>query len=387
MKISQFIWIILTFILAYLAVLINHDNLAEQIVFTDYHLVLGRSIWDGNGYHAYYPLWGYPFFVGLIDKLFVSSRDLLITIIQVSLIALACWWVVLPKINNFRQLLLAPLFFPIYFHAAVKWADAIFILGLVILLKSIDLYSKHKRSSILVIVSVSAIASNIRPDFLFLSGFVFLISLLYFAVSRWKESDFLKISCILLLSSFLSLVPWFIYSGSFTSANGGLVFYISLGQLPDNPWDRVYIDQSGFDFAQSMNTHPYSPEGNKILFHAGAKDISTYPIDYIRKTLHNLISIFTFGIFGMNFPLFFLVFSILFFVSTRRYKGTTLSFINSVFLFTIIWISMIQYIDRHLNGVYTLMLLQISTTLFHPLSQQVASPPKSQIKMPATPSN
>ena len=375
MNSTKIMWVIILCLLALFAIYINHDNAAEQIIYSDYHLVLGRSIWNGTDYPASYPLWGYPVFVGLIDRLFFSSRDLLISSIQVSLALLSCLWVVLPKITRFRSILLSPLFFPVFFHAAVKWADAIYVLCLIVLVGAIENYADKKPLKLLIIAGfLSAIASNFRPDFLYLSIFTLIISLILFLISRQKFTFFLKVTGVIFLASFISLIPWFIHSGSFNSTNGGLVFYISLGQLPDNPWGRVYNDHAGFEYAHAMNTEAYSPDGNKLLFQAALRDIKDFPFDYFLKVFHNLKSIFIRGIFGLDIPMFFLLFTILFaLVSIRRSQTLPFLFIISVLTFTIIWISMLQYINRHLNCAYTLMLVHITTTLFNPLPQRFDS--------------
>lgn len=309
---------------------------AEQGIFRNNHLPLGLLIWAGEGYQPTYPIWGYPAFVGLIATIFPNIYLLVIPIIQVAFSLISIVWVTNVKVPIWSIFL----FFPIFAHATVKWPDSLYVTCLIIIFGAIS----KKKYYLLFVFSI--IAANLRPDFLYLIIVIFALSFLF------KIPSLKLISFSLLIFAFLALLPWHLHSGSFSSSNGGLVAYITLGQLPDNPWNREHRDEEGFAFTGSIS--PVSVEGDSLLRKEAVSDILNYPLDYGKKVLYNFVSALFGGIFGFNFPFLVLIF-LLYIVMFK--KGLLDSFTLSIVIFSLLWVSLLQYQPRHLNLSYTLVLL------------------------------
>jgi hypothetical protein len=73
-----------------------------------------------------------------------------------------------------------------------------------------------------------------------------------------------------------------------TSSNGGALLYITLGQLPNNPWKIVHDDPVYFAFARDHGfASPYSPEADVALRQAFRAAVAAEPAAFARKVGRN----------------------------------------------------------------------------------------------------
>ena len=158
------------------------------------------------------------------------------------------------------------------------------------------------------------------------------------------------------------------------STNGGLVAYISLGQLPNNPWGRKHNDIEGFNYVSNFGeAYPYTYEADAILKRKALEDIANEPRAFINKVLHNFRSALTGGVYaGDNQVLLsritkyilviLLIVQIHFTIFSLKYKipkdiRLALYYSWVILIFSFSWVSILQYQPRHLNGVYAILLV------------------------------
>jgi hypothetical protein len=83
-------------------------------------------------------------------------------------------------------------------------------------------------------------------------------------------------------------------------------FYISLGQLPGNPWAIVPGDKSAYNFAKAYNEkNPYTPNADKLLRSEFLRLITNNPGAYAKKCGYNLLKIFTGGVYTGEYATIF----------------------------------------------------------------------------------
>ncbi|WP_169796511.1 hypothetical protein [Chondromyces crocatus] len=93
----------------------------------------------------------------------------------------------------------------------------------------------------------------------------------------------------------LCLAPWALWYRAHTgrtslvSSNGGMVAYLSLGQLPGNPWGIVADDAFAVAFlrARADGVDPVSDAGDQRFAAAFRDAIREHPGAFARKILHN----------------------------------------------------------------------------------------------------
>ncbi|MCK5742690.1 MAG: hypothetical protein KAH48_10765, partial [Chlorobi bacterium] len=136
---------------------------------------------------------------------------------------------------------------------------------------------------------------NFRSEYLYLPIFTAFLSILP-AFKKYRKRAIIS-GLVATALAVLLLIPWIVRSYNITdeihlsATNGGAVMYISLGQLPDNPWGIVPLDETAFDFAEAKDLpHPYSAEADKIFKTETKRLISENPVAFIKKCGHNLLS-------------------------------------------------------------------------------------------------
>lgn len=381
--IIQSIFLLLLISIGILSVYKNQGQLAEQGIYARHQRVLGNNLWSGLGYRydpvnhpgepgyteyrATYPLWGYPIIVGLVQN------DLAIEIIQVACVIALIFFICRKYLDNILPLILVILMAPVTLHASVKWADSWYVICLLLILFSLIRYTEEKDKKYLIILLFTGLVGvNFRPDFFYFIIFAFIVGL-FICLIR------IPISAAL-LGAVIGILPWLIYTWNVTgkpligSTNGGLVAYISLGQLPDNPWGRTHDDSDGIEYVNNLGeVLALSYDSDIILKKAFIEDVTNEPGAYLRKTLFNLRTAITGGVYAGEgtFPID--LFSILFFwiligaLITNTYFLFRYDFPDSgrvalyfswiVLVFSLIWVSLLQYQPRHMNGAYVVLLL------------------------------
>lgn len=347
--------------MAIFAFVTNYEARAQQGIYHDRHKVLGKNLFSGLGYSyeqgseiATYPMWGYPILVGLIDS------DFWLVAIQVVATLITCVILTWGMFDKPHSWLLLLLFLPVFMFVVVKWADTWYMLALAWLF-----YAIIHKSWWLAALS-GAVAVNMRPDFLFFAVFLLVISLFY---QRLRKPTLYAI-----VGALISLIPWIILTGSPFSTNGGIVAYVSLGQLPNNPWERRFNDVDGYNYVRSFGIEdPTTREGNTILLRAAYENIRDYPLDYVRKFLFNLRRAIFGGVYVGEFSrkliaafrIIFLLVSVFFiFITVHQVRTGTLDertiFSWAFLLFLLFWVSALIYTNRLINPAYFIVVVTIA---------------------------
>jgi hypothetical protein len=239
-----------------------------------------------------YPTWGYPFVLWLLP------RYSWIVAVQVVLGAGAMTWAYqrlkleLPAQGRIvTAACLAAL--PWYALQSVKWPLS--FAGSFLLLAVLTLDSALRRSRILLGVVAGFLLGAVlyfRSEFLLIPLFL----PLFYAVAnrrwlRWREAAIFALAG---LTAFVLLLPWAVHykrqTGrySLTASQKGIVSFISLGQLPGNPWGAEYLDEYAYAY---LATHggktPNSDLADRILFEEYKRRVAQHPGAFVKKVLWN----------------------------------------------------------------------------------------------------
>lgn len=130
----------------------------------------------------------------------------------------------------------------------------------------------------------------------------------------WKAaSRSLQLASVFMLSALLSWSPWVAFQTQhhrewvLTPTNGGMLNYISLGQLPGNPWGIVPVDQTAREKTASLSQNTedkfraLTREGDKLLRAYHRDMIREHPVAFSAKVVWNASTAFSLGYFGGDF--------------------------------------------------------------------------------------
>lgn len=294
---------------------INHRHYSEQGIYRGYHVPLAERIVDGSGYSieesgmlkpAFYPMWGYA---GLISLLSLThQREAALILLQ---LILAVHGIILMYglfRLRFRWFHLAGLL-PFVILMSVKWCDAIVSYLLVsFFCFAVNYWTSGRIRWLLLAGLALGGAANFRSEYIYLPGLIAVVALLPFYQTYRKRA--LLFSAGVMAIQLLCLLPWayryYENNGnvSLTGSNGGMVLFISLGQLPNNPWGIEHSDDDAFEYSRLHGGFsPTSPEGNKVLRDAFVGNVLAHPGWYAAKVLRNVSRAFLGGVYSGDFPL------------------------------------------------------------------------------------
>jgi hypothetical protein len=111
--------------------------------------------------------------------------------------------------------------------------------------------------------------------------------------------------------AWIVLLPWAVHyyreTGrlSLTSSNGGMVAFISLGQLPNNPWAAVAADEYAYAYLRrhGIAAPAESDTGNRILFGEYLRRIKEHPDAFVARIAWNAAATLLSGFYGGEVPL------------------------------------------------------------------------------------
>jgi len=261
-----------------------------------------------------YPLWGYSF------VLMALPRYDLVAIPQVVLSSLVATLLLLAlhrEMPEYRRA--TSVFFlaaaPWYLLHSVKWpqsfAASFCILGLVLLARAL----RRDRLSLGVAGGVAAglafgAALYFRSEFLYLPLFLVCIAV----ASRWS-SRYATVPVAPALAAAVvasaALVPWAVHYDreagrySFTASQRGIVAFISLGQLPGNPWGATYLDEYAYDYlkARQIDVIPQSDSGDRVLYEEFKRRVREHPAAFAKKMVWNAAMTLASGFYSGEIPL------------------------------------------------------------------------------------
>jgi len=283
----------------------NSNHFSMQTIYKRYHVVLAESLWNGQGYAfpegrgaggqtgpALFPIWGYA--LAAAPGVALGNPALFLGVLQSTLgiISIVCFYRMVGIREKIWHILL---FIPYFFLLSVKWPDAIVGSLLIMYACSAHEYLRHNKMPHLFISGLLlGLAVNFRSEYLTLAAFQLI--LIFLPHLRAKRRRYALLVCVNLVIMLLALLPWAIRCRKvasdfrFTATNGGLVMYISLGQLKDNPWGIEHLDGAGFKYvADRGEKSPFSVEGERILKHAFYDAVRQHPWAYVRKVCRNFV--------------------------------------------------------------------------------------------------
>lgn len=246
-----------------------------------------------------FPMWGF----GLILYLFKTKFNIIVFQQIVTLLTVIFFDKVvqkntlLPKVNSFRCGLL--LSFTLYFFHSSSYpyslGSNLLILGLLFL---INFHYRHSKFDIIFSGVSFGLMLNFRSDYYFFIYPLFLLIVINFLIKSDRKSFYLVFLWMLIIQSFL--IPWRFYTYNrlnefvSVSTNSGHVFFIGLGQLPNNKWgiteednDSVMYSYLNKEFPKTKNNSLAHKE-NKFLLKKFLELIKNDPVEYIKKCTYNV---------------------------------------------------------------------------------------------------
>lgn len=257
-----------------------------------------------------YPTWGYPFALLLVPEynLIVLPQAVL------AAIAITALYFSLRNECMAGRGLLTVLFVaavPWYALHSVKWplsfAASLITLALLFLARGI-------RKASLMWGSLAGSAMGL--SLYFRSEFLYLPILLCFGgiaavVLRKARATVLRPLAAFALVAWLLLVPWAIHfhnqTGrySLTASQKGIVAFISLGQLPNNPWGAAYEDEYAIDYLRrrGITLPAQSDSADRVLFEEYKHRIRQHPTAFAKKAVWNGVLTLTSGFYNPELQL------------------------------------------------------------------------------------
>lgn len=251
-----------------------------------------------------YPTWGYPFL------LWVLPNHAWLVGLQVLLGVVAMTWAwtrvqaVLPSSRRLTTILFVAAV-PWYALQSVKWPQA--VAASLVVLAVLTLEHALKMGRVLTAAIAGVLfggALYFRSEFLFLVPFLAVFHVVTNpAVRIWAR---LRIYGIMYLTTLLTLLPWALHfhgeTGrySLTASQGGIVAFISLGQLPGNPWGARYEDEYAFEYleGQGLPSSGSSIVADSLLMAEFKRRVKENPGAYLKKVAWNGVRIVSGGFYN-----------------------------------------------------------------------------------------
>ncbi len=260
----------------------------------------GYTLAQPDGTPAFYPMWGYPLL--LAPGVWLGAPLLWITLVQFVLCGTAFW--AFYRIFGLRpRLWHIPCLLPLFALCSVKWPDAVTLPLLLLLLERATKYLEDGRPRAAVgAAALFGLSVNVRSEFLLLP--VCMLGLAWATRRGGDRKRWLALTGGLLLGGAVFLAPWAARSQALlgqwrlSSTNGGGVLYITLGQLPGNPWGIRHADAEAWTYVQARGLDsPWSPAGDAMLRAAWLERVVAHPFAFAGKVLGNGLRLATHGVY------------------------------------------------------------------------------------------
>ena len=274
----------------------------------------GMAFWTGIPYKSYeptrtFPIWGYPLLGELARRLvggdparfLMWSQAIAGVALVLSLFApiirRSPWWL---------GGLLGCMMISLFSCIAQPWADAVFLLGYLAIAASMLVFVDPERSrqqravSLVVGALASGLATNVRSEGLHVAlGTAVLVSVLGLVPLRdIRLRRAVRRTAVfwvaVLAGTVVCLVPWWLHTravsgiGQWGATNGGAVMYIGLGQLADNPWKRVALDETAMAYAAQQGwPSAWDGHASREFTRLFIEDVRRHPAAFARKLWFN----------------------------------------------------------------------------------------------------
>lgn len=300
-------------------VYLNLDALGMQGIYPEY-LCFRRAILHGldpaanTCQSATFPMWGYGWLLA------VTRSETALLVFQ-GLGAVAAAWLLLRVLTQQGLLGGRPLrlvkgllvvCIPWYAFHALRWpyseASTLDMVSLAVLFvvlgRTVPSYRLVALSGLLF-----GCALNFRSDYIALPALIVLVVLL---LSPSRRLQLPRLG-VWLAAIVLALVPWMIYSARatghvlVTSTNAGHVLYISLGQLPGNPWGitpsdsdpRMHRELDAHFHHAATSSLTYASD--RYLRHRFVQLVRAHPAAWLHKDVVDAASTLTGGFYNGEF--------------------------------------------------------------------------------------
>lgn len=297
---------------------LNRDALGMQGVLPDYvcfrsAIVAGLDPAANHCPSATFPMWGYGWLLA------VTSNEYALLLFQIAL-ATAAAWLFLRALERVGLLAGAParlvkallvVSVPWYAANALRWpyseAASLLLAAFAVLLMALD---RDELSYGLFVVSglLVGLVLNFRSDYIALPVLAVAVVV---ALGRRRRA-LAKRMVTWLAVIVLALVPWMVYAERasnhllVTSTNSGHVLYISLGQLPGNPWGITPYDgdprmhrELNAHFGSDVSSLTYASDEylRSRFFHL----VRQHPVAWLHKDVYNAAHTFVDGFYDGEF--------------------------------------------------------------------------------------
>ena len=282
-------------------------------IFYGRYLVLSESItefvysYPGQaGSAATYPIWGYPVLMAVLDPILGIQG---VYIFQYVLLLVSFWLVYrhfdIPRWENpFKMALFHGALVAYAMFLSVKWPMAI-VAFLLLVFGLLHQRGRYGLASLTLLLAI-----HFRFEALMLWGIYLVFLLVESLRGQVRFQDLLHTRkslygpTLLVIGSLVLLTSWPLYQYSqhrqllLGTSNSGGTLYSGLGQLPNNPWDRVFADKSASDYAMSQGVeNAWGLEGNRVLVRRFLRDVSEHPLAFAGKVLYNQLRVLTGGLY------------------------------------------------------------------------------------------
>lgn len=306
--------LLLTLLLSSVLFGLNYFHQDQQGgIFYGRYLVLSESIrefaysYQGQtGAVATYPIWGYPVLMAVLDPLLGIQG---VYVLQYVLL-LASFWLVyrffdIPGWDNpFETALFHGALIAYAMFLSVKWPMAI-VAFLLLVFGLLHQRGRYGLASLTLLLAI-----HFRFEALLMWGIYVVFLLVESARGHIRYRELLRTrknlyqGSLLVICSLFLLTSWPLYQYSqhgqllLGTSNSGGTLYSGLGQLPNNPWNRVFADKSATDYARSQGVQDaWGLEGNRVLTRRFLQDVSEHPPAFLAKVLYNQLRILTGGFY------------------------------------------------------------------------------------------
>lgn len=251
-----------------------------------------------------YPTWGYPFLLRwLPDYRWVTGIQ-----VMLGTVAMTWAWVRTRAALPEHTRLVSALFLaavPWYALQSVKWplavAASLVVLGMLAAERAII---DRRASQAALAGALLGAALHFRSEWLPLLPFLAVV--LLWAPQRRPHREWLLGVTVAAAAMLLVIGPWAVHfhrqTGrvSFTASQGGIVAFISLGQLPGNPWGARYEDEYAYEYltAQGYSDSPSTPEVDSLLMAEFKRRVLAEPLAFARKVAWNSARIMGSGFYN-----------------------------------------------------------------------------------------
>ena len=307
---SSIVWSVFFAVVGLLVAYLNRQHVEQQSNYDIYVAMANHYRGIAQLELLTYPTWGYPF------VLIVIRRYNLVAIPQVLLAAIAMTALFLrlrAELSEHRRAVTMLFVFalPWYLLHSVKWplsfAASFSVLGVVVLERAMRVES----------ISIGALAGLLfgvalyfRSEFLYLPIFILLVGLLSRFTARLPRMPIAPlIACALF--AWMLLIPWALHyrqqTGHFslTASQRGIVAFISLGQLPGNPWRAVYADEYAYEYLDRVapQLRVNSDAADRLLVDEFKRRVRAEPLAFAAKMAWNGGISLVSGFYGGEIPL------------------------------------------------------------------------------------